>query len=199
MVVVVFGVELRAVNEAHRRLKPFMKRRCTLQRCRRRRESIDELRAPRAKFNDRVTQRPRLMACGRALKPGRRCRGVHRSTLAEVFEPLLPELFDIREMPDVLSDRPFAIDLMMSCCVADALEQDVKSRHQAAQSFNEVGQHPWRMDKGKAALRPGNPGELTAVVNLTESSCRSHGLRLANAARRRPSERRAKARRGNST
>ena len=175
-----FSVELRAVNEAHRRLQPFMKCRCSLQRCRRRGESIDELRSPRPKFHDRVTQRPRLMACGRALKPRRQCRGVRRSTLAEVFEPLLPELFHVREMPDVLSDRPLAVDLNMSRFVADALEQDVKSRHQAAQSFNEVGQHPWRMDKGKAALRPGNPGELTAEVNLTESSCRSHGLRVAN-------------------
>lgn len=95
VVVIVFSVELRAVNEAHRRLKPFMKCRCTLQRCWGRGESFDEPRAPRPKFNDRVAQRPRLMACGRALKPRRQCRGVHRSTLAEVFEPLLPELFDI--------------------------------------------------------------------------------------------------------
>ena len=95
VVVIVFSVELRAVNEAHRRLKPFMKCRCMLQRCWRRGESFDEPRAPCPKFNDGVVQQPGLMACGRALEPLRQCRGVHRSTLAEVFEPFLPELFDI--------------------------------------------------------------------------------------------------------
>ena len=57
-------------------------------------------------------------------------------------------------MTDVLRDRPLAFDLKLCARVIHTDKQCVESRQRAAKSFDEVRQHPWRVNEGELPLRP---------------------------------------------
>src|SRR6476660_3610530 len=87
-------------------------------------------------------------------------RGVRLPPLLQVLESLLPELLDIRKMTDVLSNRPLPLELKLCAPVINAGKQRVKSRQCAAKAFDEIRQHPSRVNEGKFPLRPWRAGEL---------------------------------------
>src|SRR5678809_916073 len=86
--------------------------------------------------------------------------GVGLPSLLQVLESLLPELLDIRKMTDVLSNRPLPLELKLCARVVDADKQRVKSRQRAAKAFDEVRQHPRRVNEGEFPLRPWRTREL---------------------------------------
>jgi len=63
-------------------------------------------------------------------------------------------------MTDVLSNRPFPLELGMCMTIVQAEEQRIKPGDYAAKPFDEVGEHPWRMNERKLSLRPWRTVEL---------------------------------------
>src|SRR5690242_9448142 len=80
--------------------------------------------------------------------------GVRRPSMLQVIESLLPQLLDIRQMADVLSNRPLPLELKSCTGVVHPDQKCVESRQQPAKTFEEVRQHPWRVNEGELPLRP---------------------------------------------
>src|SRR6185369_10264983 len=87
-------------------------------------------------------------------------RGIRLPPLLQVLESLLPELLDIREVTDVLSNRPLSLELQSCPRVVHIDKQCVKPRQSAAKAFDEIRQHPGRVNEGELPLRPWRTGEL---------------------------------------
>src|SRR5687768_1080681 len=81
-------------------------------------------------------------------------RRVRRLSFPQVFKSLLPEFLHVGEVPDVLGNRPLPLELTIRTAVIQPHEKGVQPREDAAKSFDEVGEHPWRMAKRELPLRP---------------------------------------------
>ena len=81
-------------------------------------------------------------------------RRVRLLSFPQVFESLLPELLHVGEVPDVLGNRPLPLELTMRAVVIQSHKKGVEPRERAAQSFGEVGEHPWGMTERELPLRP---------------------------------------------
>jgi len=142
MMIVVLGVELRAVDEPHRASETLVKGGRRLQLGRRFRECSNEGAAPLPElaqdFGDGATH----MALGRGLETSGIRRRVDRALEPKIFEPLLPKLLHIGEMPGVLSHGPSPIQLAVSRFVFDGAKQFLKARQQSAKPLREIGEHP---------------------------------------------------------
>lgn len=157
MVIIVFGIELSAIDEPHRRLQALMEGTDTLQRGRRVRQSGDEAGTPLGELADDHWQRSSLVPRRRGLEARRLCRSVDLASLAKVLESFLPEIFHVGKMSDILSDGPLSVRLSMRSVIVDACEQWPKAGNQTPESFDEIGEHPRGMHERELALRPGEP------------------------------------------
>lgn len=97
-------------------------------------------------------------------------RSVRLPSILQVLESLLPKLLDIRQMADVLSNRPLPLELKSCAGVVYTDKQCVNSRQQAAKAFEEVRQHPRRMNEGKRPLRPWRTIELRRSLNSVHAA-----------------------------
>ena len=94
------------------------------------------------------------MPFGQLLEASADGRRVRLLCFPQVFKSLLPEFLHVGEVPDVLGNRPLPLELTMRAVVIQSHEKGVQPREDAAKSFDEVGEHPWRMTKQELPLRP---------------------------------------------
>ena len=93
--VIVFGVELSAVDQAHRHLKSFVEGGCLLKFCRRASEGVDELGTTTPEFRKNDFDGPLLMSFRQLLKPRSHCSRVRLSSLTQILESLLPKFLNV--------------------------------------------------------------------------------------------------------
>jgi hypothetical protein len=137
-----------------------MKSRRLLKFWRRLRECINEERATLLQFSDDLLDRRRLVPLRQFLKACTYGRRVGLLALLQVIQPFLPQLLHVCEVPDVLSDGPLSLKLPMGVSIIHVQDKRFQSRQRAAKSLNEVGEHPWRMDKAELSFRPWRTVEL---------------------------------------
>ena len=89
------------------------------------------------------------MPLGQLLEASADGRSVRLFSSPQVFQSLLPEFLYVGEVPDVLGNRPLSLELTMRAVVIQSHEKGVQPRQDAAKSFDEVGEHPWRMTERK--------------------------------------------------
>src|SRR5262245_33563163 len=142
VMVIMFGVELSAVDKAHRYLKSFVERRGRLQFRRGLQECLNEARPPRLELLESFSHGSLLMPLRQLLKARSNGWSVRLPSVLQILESLLPELLDIREMADVLSNRPLLIELKSCAGVVHSDEQCVNSRQRATKALDKVRKHP---------------------------------------------------------
>ena len=173
--VVVLGVELRAVDEPHRALESFVKRARQVERGRGAFHRGDQRAASSIELFDDGRKRPAFVP----LRGGLEAYGIRGcvalAAAAQVLESLLPEILHVGQVPHVLGDGPGAIDAAVCELVAHAMEERPESRHDAPQPFEKVGEHPRRMDEREPALGPAR----TRDRSLGAAPRGAHGRALA--------------------
>ena len=107
------------------------------------------------------------MPLGHLLKARSNGRGVCLPSILQVLESLLPKLLDIRKVADVLGNRPLPLELKPCAGVVYTDKKCVKSRQRTAKAFQEVREHPWRVNEGELPLRPWRTVELRRNLNFT--------------------------------
>src|SRR5215510_8302923 len=109
--VVVFSIELSAIDQPHRHLQAFVKCSRLLQVWRRLTQSVNEISSSRREFSDGLLNVSLLMSKSERLKARRDRRSVDTLPPPKVLQSLLPKFFHVGEMPDVLRNGPLAIQL----------------------------------------------------------------------------------------
>src|SRR5262245_61293036 len=160
VVVVVLGGELRAVDEPHGCLETLVERARALQPRRGVRQRLDQTRSPFGQLRDCRRQWTELVALGQGLETYGIGGRVVLAALAQIFEPLLPQLLDVREMPDVLDDRPGILVTTMGGHLVDSGEERPQASGHAAQPLDEVGEHPRRVNELELPVRPSRALEI---------------------------------------
>ena len=90
-------------------------------------------------------------------------RSVRLLPFPQVFKSFLPEVLHVGEVPDVLGNRPPSLELSMRTVVLQSHEKIVEPRQDAAESFDEVGEHPRWMNEQEFPLRPRRTLELRNI------------------------------------
>src|SRR5689334_8944637 len=98
-----------------------------------------------------------LRQCPKARTVGR-C--VRLPAVPQIIQTLLPQLFNIRKVSDVLGNGPLSIDLQVRVSVVQIPHKCLESGHRTAKSFDEVGEHPQRVNEAELSLRPWRTIEL---------------------------------------
>jgi hypothetical protein len=158
--VVVLGVELRAVDESHRALESFVKSARQVERWRGAFHRGDQHAASCSKLFDDRRKRPAFVPRRGVLEAHGIRRCVALAASAQVIESLLPESLHVGQVAHVLGDGPCAIDAALCKLVAHAIKEGPESRYDASQPFEKVSEHPRRMNESELALGPARTRDM---------------------------------------
>ncbi len=158
--VVVLRDELRAIDEAHGTLQALVKGTRLSELRRSVRQGVDELPAPHAELGHDCGERLVDVSLGQRSEVLWASRGVDWSPISQIVQTLLPELFHVGQVPDVLSDGPRPVHSAMRDIVVQVVQKRPQSRDQAPQPLDEIDEHPRRVDEGEATFGPRRPLEL---------------------------------------
>jgi hypothetical protein len=152
MMVIMLRVELCAVDKPHWTLEPRVKHADKLKLLRGVDECLNKFAAFRLELQDDLRQSSSLMPVRSRFKPAWISRRIRITSLAEVLQSLLPQVLDVRQVADVLSDGPLPLVAPVRQVIIDTADQHADSRDHAAKALDEVGEHPERLPKSEAAL-----------------------------------------------